>query len=233
MRIVLIDDDGMVLETITLGWPEQSDQFETFTSFETLKPYLYSRDFLDTDCVILDLQLPDASGSQVVSEIRRLSDVPIIMLSGWGDTDFRADLINKGIDDYVLKPASAKELHARANRIVNRNTQPVTAPPMEPVEIGNILYTPLRQILTCGGLEVELTHAEGKLLDALLTAQGRPVSRNDLYHQAFGRAHKEGEKVLETYISRLRQKMESLDPGSGNLLQTARGLGYRLAARRP
>lgn len=231
MRVVLIDDDLMVLETITLGWPDPADQFDTFDTFEGLKPFLHSSDFSSVDCVILDLQLPDASGSQVLAEIRKISDVPIIMLSGWGDTNFRADLINRGIDDYVLKPASAKELHARASRLVRHA---ILQPPAEIpglVAIGNIEYSSLDRTLRHISQIIELTHAEAGLVNALVAAGGKPVSRSDLYYQAFGRPQKEGEKVLETYISRLRQKLEGLEEGSGNALQAARGIGYRLAAR--
>lgn len=233
MRVVLIDDDRMVLETIALGWPDPADQFDTFDSFEVFKPFLYSAEFPSVSCVILDLQLPDASGSQVLSEIRRISDVPIIMLSGWGDTDFRADLINRGIDDYVLKPASAKELHARTSRLTRRSSLQPTADIPEVLMIGNVEYLPGNRTLNHGRQIVELTHAEASLLDALISASGKPVSRNDLYYQAFARPYREGEKVLETYISRLRQKLEGLEAGSGNALQTARGIGYRLVARAP
>ncbi|MFN4023291.1 MAG: response regulator transcription factor [Hyphomonas sp.] len=230
MRIVLIDDDWMVLETIRLGWPDADDQLDLFDSFEALKPLLYSPGFGEIDCVILDLQLPDASGSQILTEIRRISDVPIIMLSGWGDSDFRAELINRGIDDYVLKPTSARELHARANRLARRSH---TAPANSPGEfrIGNTQYLPVQQALRRGENQSALTHAEARLLDALLAASGRPVSRDDLYMQAFGRPHRGGEKVLETYVSRLRHKLDSLDPGAGQALQTARGIGYRLAGQ--
>lgn len=230
MRVVLIDDDPMVLETITLGWPDPSDQFDTFESFEALKTLLYSADFTNVDCVILDLQLPDASGTQVLSEIRKLSDVPILMLSGWGDTEFRADLINRGIDDYVLKPTSAKELHARANRLT-RKTRNVPAELQDSIFIGAVRYLPNERRLQHGTHLTDLTHAEAKLLEALASADGKPVLRNNLYLQAFGRPYKEGEKVLETYVSRLRQKLDELESGAGNALQTARGVGYRLAIR--
>ncbi|ABI77914.1 DNA-binding response regulator [Hyphomonas neptunium ATCC 15444] len=231
MRIVLIDDDRMVLETITLGWPDPADKFDTFESFEALKPFLYSADFQSVSCVILDLQLPDASGSQVLAEIRRLSDVPIIMLSGWGDADFRADIINRGIDDYVLKPASSKELHARASRLTRKaSAQPLADLPAI-LTIGNVEYLQEDRALRRAGQVIELTHAEASLLDALAVAGGKPVSRNDLYFQSFGRPYKDGEKVLETYISRLRHKLEELEAGTGHALQTARGVGYRLVAR--
>lgn len=230
MRIAMIDDDLMVLETVRLGWPDPADRIETYESFEALKPLLFSRDFASVDCVTLDLNLPDASGSQVLTEIRRISDVPIIMLSGWGDTEFRADLINRGIDDYVLKPSSTKELHARASRLVRRASSP-RPEQRPPVRLGGVRYTPMERLLRCADDQMELTHAEARLLEALAAAVGKPVSRDDLYRQAFGRPYRDGEKVLETYISRLRQKLDTLEQGTGQLLQTARGIGYRLAMR--
>lgn len=233
MHIVLIDDDRMVLETITLGWPDPADEFSTFESFEALKPFLHTPRFLSVDCVILDLQLPDASGSHILAEIRSLSTVPIIMLSGWGDTDFRADLINRGIDDYVLKPVSAKELHARAGRLVRRAVAMPSAEERPAVLIGAAEYVPLEQVLRAGPVSTELTHAEARLLDALIAASGRPAHRNDLYLHAFSRPYRSGEKVLETYISRLRHKLDEIAPGSGNALQSARGIGYRLVPKQP
>lgn len=230
MRIVLIDDDWMVLETIRLGWPYPADQLDLLDSFEALKPLLYSTAFREVNCVILDLQLPDASGSQVLTEIRRISDVPIIMLSGWGDTDFRAELINRGIDDYLLKPTSARELHARANRLSQRVRAASAQTPCL-FRIGTIHYQPAEQSLRLGESQSALTYAEARLLDALLAASGKPVSRDDLYMQAFGRPYRDGEKVLETYISRLRHKMDALEAGTGLALQTARGIGYRLAGQ--
>lgn len=229
MRVVLVDDDKMVLETIMLGWPDPADQFDTFESFETLKAFLYSPAFSEVDCVILDLQLPDASGSHILTEIRKLSDVPILMLSGWGDTEFRADLINRGIDDYVLKPASAKELHARASRLASRSRGQPTAELPDLITIGEVDFLVKERRLGHASQSTPLTHAEAKLLEALIAAGGKPVARNDLYHQAFGRPYRDGEKVLETYVSRLRQKLDDLANGSGNALQTARGIGYRLA----
>ena len=233
MRIVLVDDDPMVLETITLGWPEPADEFNAFDSFEALKPFLFSPRFLAADCVILDLQLPDASGSQILTEIRKISDVPIIMLSGWGDTDFRADLINRGIDDYVLKPISARELHARASRLLRRVPLQAIEGKGSRVRVGNVDYLAAEHILQLGSSRTDLTHAEARLLESLIAAAGKPVGRDDLYLHAFGRPYKDGEKVLETYVSRLRHKLEQLDPGAGQALQTARGIGYRIIARTP
>jgi DNA-binding response OmpR family regulator len=176
------------------------------------------------------MQLPDASGTQIVAEIRRLSDIPIIVLSGWGETEFRADLINRGADDYVLKPLSVKELHARVARLIRRRAMPV-ALLEESAQINLVTFDRGRRALRLGSQQVDLTHAEFLLLGALVDAGGRVVAREELYLKAFGREHREGEKVLETYISRLRTKLGMLEPLAGDAIQTARGTGYRIIAQ--
>ena len=125
MKIIIVGDDADLIETIQLGWPDASDRVDGYKSFAEFKPMLFSGGLNAADCVILDMQLPDASGTQIVAEIRRLSDIPIIVLSGWGETEFRADLINRGADDYVVKPLSVKEIHARVARLIRRRAMPV------------------------------------------------------------------------------------------------------------
>lgn len=232
MQIILVEDDADLIETIQLGWPDGNDRIEAYTSYAGFKPALFSGGLAAADCVILDMKLPDASGTQIIAEIRRISDIPIIVLSGWGETEFRADLINRGIDDYVLKPLSLKELHARVARLVRRAAAPV-ADDRLPVQIAGVTFEKSRRMLTRGPTQIDLTHAEFLLLSALVDAQGRVVTREELYLKAFGRAHKEGEKVLETYISRLRSKLDQLDRAASRAIQTARGSGYRIITQAP
>ena len=230
MNIILVEDDADLIETIQLGWPDGDDRIEAYTSYASFKPVLFSGGLAAADCVILDMKLPDASGTQIITEIQRVSDIPILVLSGSGETEFRADMINRGIDDYVLKPLSVKELHARVARLVRRKIIPVHAGET-PAQINGVTFDRARRILRCGAGQSELTHAEAQLLGALVDAGGRVVPRDELYLRSFGRAHREGEKVLETYVSRLRSKLEQLQPGSGEAIQTARGSGYRIIAQ--
>ena len=230
MQIILVEDDTDLIETIRLGWPDGGDRIDAYTSFSSFKPVLFSGGLAGADCVILDMKLPDASGTQVITEIRRISEIPIIVLSGWGETEFRADLINRGIDDYVLKPLSMKELHARVARLVKRRSLPVAAGEPEAM-ISNVTFDRVQRVLRRGTEQLDLTHAELQLLGALVDAGGRVVARDELYLKAFGRRHREGEKVLETYISRLRSKLAQLDASAGDAIQTARGSGYRVIAQ--
>lgn len=230
MNIILVEDDADLIETIQLGWPDGNDHLASYNSYAGFKPVLFSGGLGSVDCIILDMKLPDASGTQIIAEIRRISDVPIIVLSGWGETEFRADLINRGIDDYVLKPLSVKELHARVARLVRRRS--ALAPAAEvSAQIIAVTFDRAHRVLRHGETQVELTHAEAQLLGALVDAGGRVVSREELYLKSFGRPRKQGEKVLETYVSRVRSKISQLDPASGDAIQTARGAGYRIIAQ--
>jgi DNA-binding response OmpR family regulator len=122
---------------------------------------------------------------------------------------------------------------ARASRLLRRVPLQAIEGKGSRVRVGNVDYLAAEHILQLGSSRTDLTHAEARLLESLIAAAGKPVGRDDLYLHAFGRPYKDGEKVLETYVSRLRHKLEQLDPGAGQALQTARGIGYRIIARTP
>ena len=229
MRVLLIDDDPMIAKTIRLGWPDREGTIEVCRSYEQAKPIILSTRLQTFDCVILDLNLPDATGSAVLSEIRRNSRVPIVMLSGWGDADFRAELLTTGADDYIMKPVGIRELHARVQNLTRRSALDVEPRREKPrILIGTVVYDPNSRRLLKELQAVELTQAESGLFDAMVSAKGEVVHRDDLYQKAFGRSYREGEKVLETYIGRLRQKLTDLGEEAGTKLLTVRGIGYRL-----
>ncbi|PKP83078.1 MAG: hypothetical protein CVT79_03260 [Alphaproteobacteria bacterium HGW-Alphaproteobacteria-18] len=201
MRVLLIDDDPLIAKTIRLGWPDRDDTIEVCRSYEQAKPIIFFPRLQTVDCVILDLNLPDATGATVLSDIRQNSRVPIVMLSGWGDANFRAELLTNGVDDYIMKPVGIRELHARVQNLTRRSTHDQELKPDKPkVFIGGIQYDPLSRRLLKEGQSVEFTQAESGLIDAMVSAQGGVVHRDDLYQKAFGRPYREGEKVLETYL---------------------------------
>ncbi len=227
MRILVIDDEFELLRTIQLGWPAPSDEVILAQTFAEAKIHIFSARMTDIDCVIVDLRLPDASGSFILSEIKQISTTPVIMLSAWGDSQFRADTLNRGADDYVMKPISVVELHARVTRLVNARNLVVSTQTVA-VKIGNGELDTLARELRGPEATVRLTGAEAALLASLAAARGQVVARQDLYLKAFGREGRYGEKALETYIGRLRRKLsESGDDGTRRL-QSVRGLGYRL-----
>lgn len=232
MRILIIDDEARLLQTIQLGWPDSDDEIVTATSFSDAKSHIYSGRLLEFDCVILDLQLPDASGSTILSEIKQIGDVPVIMLSAWGDTQFRADTLRRGADDYVMKPVGVGELHARVQRLAGRRTQ-MTRPDSGALTIGLCNFDPLARELQGELATISLTGAESALLESLARANGNVVARQDLYLKAFGREGRYGDKSLETYVGRLRRRMTEAGDDGERRLKSVRGVGYRLLTNGP
>ncbi|MFN3608081.1 MAG: response regulator transcription factor [Hyphomonas sp.] len=229
MRLLLIDDDPLIGKTVRLGWPNRDDTIEVCRSYAQAKPIILSARLQTFDCVILDLNLPDATGASVLAQIRQNSRVPVVMLSGWGDADFRAQLLTTGADDYIMKPVGIRELHARVQNLTRRSALELE-PKRDKVRIliGAIQYDPLSRRFLHLGESVELTQAENGLVDAMVSANGEIVHRDELYQKAFGRSYREGEKVLETYIGRLRQKLSDMGEEASARLLTVRGVGYRL-----
>lgn len=178
-KIILVEDDSDLIETIQLGWPDRSDRIDPNTSYAAFKPVLFSGGLAAAGCVILDIKLSGVSGSQVITEVQRVNDVAIIILSGSGETGFRADIINRGIDDYVLKRLSVKELHACVARLVRRRNVPVHAPGA-PAQVNGVTFDRARRVLRRSRDQSELTHAESQLLAALVDAGGRVVARDQL-----------------------------------------------------
>lgn len=227
MRVLLIDDEAQLLRTVQLGWPDANDEILIAQSFAEAKIHIFSAQMTDIDCVIVDLRLPDASGSHILSEIKHISSTPVIMLSAWGDSQFRADTLNRGADDYVMKPISVVELHARVVRLVNAQRKSISTQ-TDALPVGNGELYRLSRELKGPLLTVQLTGAEAALLAALAAASGQVVARQDLYLKAFGREGRYGEKALETYIGRLRRKLTEIGDDGTLRLQSVRGLGYRL-----
>ncbi len=227
MRILVIDDEAQLLRTIQLGWPDRDDEILVAQSFAEAKLHIFSAQMTDIDCVVVDLRLPDASGSFILSEIKQISSTPVIMLSAWGDSQFRADTLNRGADDYVMKPISVGELHARVNRLVNARNQSAGLQTVA-INVGTGELDTLARELRGPLATVRLTGAEAALLASLAAARGQVVARQDLYLKAFGREGRYGEKALETYIGRLRRKLTEIGDDGTRRLQSVRGLGYRL-----
>ena len=227
MRILLVDDEERLLRTIQLGWPDENDEIVTARSFEEVKPHIYAGRDRPLDCIVLDLQLPDASGSTILAEIKKNQDTPVIMLSAWGDTQFRADTLHKGADDYVMKPVGVGELHARVQRL-HRQKSSGPRSGDQVFNFGPCELKPIAQELSGPVSSVKLTGAEAALLEVLAAAYGQPVSRRDLYLKAFSRESRYGDKTLETYIGRLRRMLTEIGDDGPNRLLSVRGVGYRL-----
>ncbi|HVP69117.1 MAG TPA: response regulator transcription factor [Anaeromyxobacteraceae bacterium] len=179
------------------------------------------------DVVLLDLMLPGKDGLEVCRELRSRSDVPIIILTARGEEADRVMGLELGADDYLPKPFSPRELLARIRAVVRR-ARGRAGPPVQVVQVGDLLVDPAARKASLAGRELELTGYEFSLLYALASRAGRVLSREQLIELAGGNPEEAFDRSVDVHVSRLRSKLGD-DPKHPRLLKTVRGAGYLLA----
>src|SRR3954471_10199319 len=180
--------------------------------------------------VVLDLMLPDLSGEEVCAEMRRESDVAIVMLTAKSTEDDRIRGLDSGADDYLVKPFSPRELVARVRALLRR-TGGELGPAGDAAlrfDGGRLLLDPERHQAVVDGQSVELTPSEFKLLLALARSPGRVFSRFELIHRVQGHDYDGYERTIDAHVKNLRRKIEP-DAARPRYVQTVHGVGYRLA----
>ena len=177
--------------------------------------------------VILDLMLPGVDGWDLCREIRKASEVPILILTAREEELDRVLGFSLGADDYVVKPFSPRELVERVKAILRRARQAAPAAGAR-LQQGPLVVEPEKHKVTLDGRTVPLTPSEYTLLHTLMSAPGRVFSRDNL----LGYLHRHGEavvdRVIDVHIGKLRQKIEA-DPSNPRFILTVRGIGYRFA----
>jgi two-component system response regulator RegX3 len=177
------------------------------------------------DLVLLDLMLPGMSGEDICKEIRRDSNVPIIMLTA-KDADLDRVLgLELGADDYITKPFNTRELVARIKAVLRRSTSESSSPDGV-LEAGGIRLDPDRFEVTVRGDQVHLPRKEFELLELLMENTGRVLSRETLLDRVWGSDYFGDSRTLDVHIKRLRSKCEE-DPHEPRHIITIRGLGYK------
>jgi DNA-binding response OmpR family regulator len=176
------------------------------------------------DLVVLDINMPGASGFQVCEAIRKRSRVPVIMLTVRGEEEDLVRALELGADDYLTKPFSPRTLLARIKALLRRAGMENTAP----LAVGRITLDIEEHTVRIGSAEpVRLTKLELRLLQMLLANSGHTVSSDRLLIQVWGHRNSGDRQLLKQLVHRLRQKIES-DPAVPQLLKTASGAGYKL-----
>jgi len=178
------------------------------------------------DLVLLDLVMPDMSGFQVLEQIRRFSDVPVIILTVQNDELDKVRGLELGADDYIVKPFGRLELMARI-RSALRRAEGFMGQPEKPYVSGNLKVDFERHQVYVGDKPVTLTSTEFQLLEILARNAGRLVSSETLLGRVWGRYALDNPDYLKVYIHRLRLKLEK-DPAHPHYLHTKRGEGYWL-----
>lgn len=180
--------------------------------------------------IILDVMMPKLDGYGVCQEVRKESEVPIIMLTALGDVADRIIGLELGADDYVMKPFSPKELEARIKSILRRVDRLGITPNLSTsgiLSIGSIKIDINRRQVYKNNEKIRLTGMEFSLLELLLTKSGEAFSRSSILQEVWGYTPERhvDTRVVDVHISRLRSKLEE-DPSNPDLILTARGIGY-------
>lgn len=181
------------------------------------------------DLVLLDLRLPDISGEDVAREIRRASDVPIVMLTAKTDVDDRITGLRLGADDYITKPFSPREVVLRVRAVLRRSGGfQVT---LRSYGEGRLVIDETTRTITVRGRPVDPTPSEWELLLALAGAPGRVFTRAELVQRIRGHEFDGYERIIDTHVKNLRRKIEA-DLSRPEVIETVFGAGYRLVLPR-
>ncbi|MBS1838322.1 MAG: response regulator transcription factor [Actinobacteria bacterium] len=221
-RILTVEDDERIRTSVKLaledeGWhvDEASTGEDAIASF-TRQP---------TDVVLIDIMLPGIDGFEVCRSVRRLSDVPIIMVTARADTHDVVAGLEAGADDYLTKPFVPKELSARIRALLRR-VRP-TVPSNLRLRFGDLEIVPQEGVVTRAEEAVHLTKTEFRLLVELANHPGTVFSREDLLEKVWGHGVFGDGRLVDVHVRRLRTKIEE-DPANPRHVVTVRGLGYKL-----
>jgi DNA-binding response OmpR family regulator len=180
---------------------------------------------VNPDLIVLDLRLPKRDGFDVAREVRRFSEVPIVMVTARGEEADRVAGLELGADDYIVKPFSPRELVARI-RAVLRRTDAHRGPP-EVREAGDLRIDIDKMRTTVGDRNVDLTPTEFQLLTAMMRQPGRVFTRAQLLDTVHGVAFESYERAIDAHIKNIRKKLEP-SPAQPRYILTVHGVGYRL-----
>jgi len=177
--------------------------------------------------VILDVMLPNMDGWEICRALRKVSDVPVLMLTAREEEIDRVAGLAMGADDYVVKPFSPRELVERVKAILRRSRS-ASARPTPVLTFDGLELDPEKHRVSRDGHPVALTSSEYKILHALMSSPGRAFSREELLNQCYRHGEAVIDRVIDVHIGKLRQKIED-DPSQPRFILTVRGHGYRFS----
>jgi two-component system phosphate regulon response regulator PhoB len=222
-RILAVDDEPDLLELVRLNLSQAGFEVDTAaTGGEAMKSLRNVR----PDLMVLDLMLPDTSGTDLCRELRSdpsFAELPIIMLTARADEVDRVVGFELGADDYVTKPFSPRELVLRVRAVLRRGSPAAGEP--DALVHGALQLDAGRHRCFVDGVEVDLTAKEFELLSQLMGQPGRVMTRDRLLERVWGSDITVTTRTIDTHVKRLREKLGV----AGDLIETVRGIGYRFA----
>jgi two-component system, OmpR family, response regulator len=222
MRILVVDDDSAILKLIARVLRDESYAIDLASTGEEARLLALVNEY---DGIVLDLQLGDRHGFEILQELRRNGRrTPVLLYSGRSDTESIVRGLDAGADDYVVKPVSNEELRARVRTLVRRGAN--NSRVAEQVSTGNLTLNRLTRRVTCGTVDISLTSMELKLLEHLMLHTGETVSRSELHDKVWDMHFDPSSNVIDAHVARLRKKLDKA--GATAVISTRRGLGFVL-----
>lgn len=225
-KILIVEDQKEIRELVAKYLLNEGyTVYQASQGFEALE--IFNKE--EIHLILLDIMMPGINGFEVLSVIRKSSDVPVIMLTAKQEEIDRINGFELGVDDYVVKPFSPrvliKKIQVFLRRIYNDNGDMI-------YRYGELSIHPKSLKVYKGNDEIEMTAAEFKVLYAFMKNQGQVLSREQLIEQAFGESYEGYDRNIDSFIKRIRQKIE-VDPGNPSILITKYGAGYLFGGERP
>lgn len=223
--ILVVEDEPSFVEALTIGLQREGFDIEVAVDgAEALEKF----DAIDPDLVLLDVMLPKISGIDVCRQLRKKTQVPIIMVTAKGAEIDTVVGLEVGADDYVTKPYRLRELVARMRAVLRRSptSDNVALMTADSLSVDGVRLDPAQHRVDVDGEEVNLPLKEFELLHLLLANAGRVLPRDTLIDRVWGHDYVGDTKTLDVHIKRLRGKIE-VDPSNPVRITTIRGLGYK------
>ncbi len=221
-RILVVEDESSFSEALEFLLGKEGFSVVTAaTGTEALKKF----DQGGIDLILLDLMIPEVSGTEVCRQIRSKSKVPIIMLTAKDSEVDKVVGLEIGADDYVTKPYSTRELLARMKAVLRRGAEPQVAE-FGVLKAGPVVMDIERHVVTVNGEKVQMPLKEFELLELLMENVNRVLTRGQIIDRVWGSNYFGDTKTLDVHVKRIRSKIEE-DPARPRHLLTVRGLGYK------
>jgi two-component system response regulator RegX3 len=226
ITVLVVDDEESFVEALQIGLGREGfvvevarDGAEALSRFAVVQP----------DIVLLDVMLPRVSGTDVCREIRKTSQVPIIMVSAKGSEIDTVVGLEVGADDYIVKPYRLREVVARMRAVLRRGAltpEEIDDVGAGTIRVGEVSIDPEQHVVIVRGTVTKLPLKEFELLYVLMANAGRVVTRESLIDRVWGSDYYGDTKTLDVHVKRLRSKIE-VDPTNPINVTTIRGLGYK------
>ncbi|MEG3587183.1 MAG: response regulator transcription factor [Actinomycetota bacterium] len=221
-KILVVEDDERIRTAVRLALEKEGwEVLEAASGEEALEIFQNQK----CDIVLIDIMLPGIDGFEVCRSIRKMSDLPIVMVTARDDTHDVVAGLEAGADDYLTKPFAPKELSARIRALLRRVRLPT--PNLSTLEFGDLRILPDQGQIVVNGKTIHLTRTEFQLLIELASIPGRVFSREELLERVWGKDYFGDGRLVDVHVRRLRKKIEPEDTKPRYVI-TVRGFGYKL-----